>query len=130
MVFSILVLGAPFNSQSAYSAFRFVKAALESEHKIYRVFFYQDGIHNSSAIATPPQDEFNLYQGWQDLQAQHSLDFVTCIAAAARRGLLNENEAKRHNKDNSNMAKEFDLSGLGQLVEATALSDQVITFGQ
>lgn len=130
MVFSILVLGAPFDSQSAYSAFRFTEAALESGNTIYRVFFYQNGIHNSSAIATPPQDEFDLYKGWQALQEKYSLDYVTCIAAAARRGLLNENEARRHNKAHSNMAKEFELSGLGQLVEATALSDQVITFGQ
>ena len=130
MVFSILVLGAPFNSQSAYSAFRFTQAALTSGQSIYRVFFYQDGIHNSSALATPPQDEFNLYQAWQDLKEQYSLDFVTCIAAAARRGLIDDNEAKRHNKENSNMAPQFDLSGLGQLVEATAISDQVITFGQ
>jgi len=130
MVFSILVLGAPFNSQSAYSAFRFTQAALASGQSIYRVFFYQDGIHNSSDLATPPQDEYNLYQAWQNLKEQHSLDFVTCIAAAARRGLLDANEAKRHNKENSNMATQFDLSGLGQLVEATAISDQVITFGQ
>ena len=76
------------------------------------------------------KDEIDLYKGWQDLQTKHAIDFVTCIAAAARRGLLNESEAQRHNKISSNMAKEFDLSGLGQLVEATALSDQVITFGQ
>lgn len=130
MIFSILVLGAPFSSQSSYSAFRFAKAVLESEHKLYRIFFYQDGIHNGSALATPPQDEFDLYQAWQNLQAEHTLDFVTCIAAAARRGIINSSEAKRHNKDNANLADGFDLSGLGQLVEATALSDQVISFGE
>jgi len=129
MIFSILVLGAPFNSQSAYSAFRFTQAALASGQTIYRVFFYQEGIHNSSSLATPPQDEFDLYQAWQDLKEQYQLDFVTCIAAAARRGLLNESEAKRHNKSASNIASQFDLAGLGQLVEASALSDQVITFG-
>ena len=130
MVFSILVLGAPFSSQSAYTAFRFTKAALNSGQSIFRVFFYQDGIHNSSDIATPPQDEFNLYQAWQDLKTEFDLDYVTCIAAAARRGVLDQNEAERHNKRSSNMASQFDLSGLGQLIEATSMSDQVITFGQ
>ena len=130
MVFSILVLGAPFNSQSAYSAFRFTQSALVSGQSIYRVFFYQDGVHNSSAIATPPQDEFDLYQAWQDLKEQYSLDLVTCIAAGARRGIIDKNESQRHNKANSNMATQFDLSGLGQLVEASVVSDQVISFGQ
>ena len=98
MVFSIVVLGAPFNSQSAYSAYRFTKAALESKHSIYRVFFYQDGVHNSSAIATPPQDEFDLYQACENLPELLALDLVTCMAAAARRRLLNESEAKTHKK--------------------------------
>ena len=76
MNFSVLVLGAPFSTQSAYSAFRFTQAALSTGHTIYRVFFYQEGIHNSSEIATPPQDEFDLYKAWQALQEEYSLDFV------------------------------------------------------
>lgn len=130
MQFSILVLGAPFDSQSAYSAFRFTKAALESNHQIYRVFFYQSGIHNSTALATPPQDEFDLYEAWQALKQSYDLDMVTCIAAAARRGVIDDAEASRHNKSHSNMADQFELSGLGQLVEAIALSERLITFGR
>jgi len=129
MNFSILVLGAPFSSQSAYSAYRFTKAALESKHQIHRVFFYQDGIHNSSALATPPQDELDLYKAWQELKQTYSLDMISCIAAAARRGVINNAEAARHNKAHSNMAEQFELSGLGQLVEAVALSERLISFG-
>ena len=129
MRFSVLVLGAPFSSQSAYSAYRFSYAALDSGHHIHRIFFYQDGVHNSSALATPPQDEFDLYHAWQELQSNHALDLVTCIAAAARRGILNTAEAQRHNREHGNMAPQFELSGLGQLVEAIATSDRLITFG-
>lgn len=129
MKFSILVLGSPYNSQAAYSAFRFTSAALEQGHEIFRVFFYQDGIHTTTNLAAPPQDEFDVYQAWKTLQSQHNLDCVTCIAAAARRGVLNAEEADRHDKSCTNLATGFDLSGLGQLVEANTHSDRLITFG-
>lgn len=129
MSLSILILAAPYSSQGAYTAYQFTKAALESGNEIFRVFFYQDGIHNGSNVATPPQDEFNLYNAWQDLKRKYDLDLVVCIAAAARRGLINEQEALRHNKKNSNLSDEFTLSGLGQLIEACKISDKVITFG-
>lgn len=129
MKFSIVVLAAPYASQGSYSAYRFAQAVLANDHEIYRVFFYQDGIHASTYLATPPQDEFNLYQAWQTLQEKHSLDFVTCIAAAARRGLIDAAESKRHSKTQHNLAPGFELSGLGQLIEAQAASDRLVTFG-
>lgn len=129
MIFSILVLGSPYNSQSAYTALRFTQAAIESGHQIFRVFFYQDGIHTTSYLPAPPQDEFDLYKAWQSLSQKHSLDVVTCIAAAARRGVIDSAEATRHEKGAANLSKQFDLSGLGQLVEANVKSDKLITFG-
>jgi len=129
MSLSILVLGSPFSTQASYSAYRFTKAALESSQEIHRVFFYQDGIHTGSDLATPPQDEFNLYKAWQELKKEYDLDLVVCIAAAARRGLINTTESKRHNKEHFNLSDAFELSGLGQLVEACALSEKLVTFG-
>lgn len=130
MNISLLVLGAPYDSQSAYSAYRYAKAALDMGNNLSRVFFYQSGIHNGTKLATPPQDEFNLYENWQTLQKTHDLDLVVCIAAAARRGVIDEGEMARHQKEAFNLAPEFELSGLGQLVEAMATSDRFITFGK
>ena len=129
MKLSVVVLGAPYNSQASYSAYRYTKAALDLGYLVQRVFFYQDGVHTSTTLATIPQDEFDLYRAWQTLQIESGLDCVTCIAAAARRGLINDAEAKRHNRPAHNLAEGFDLSGLGQLIEAAAISDKVITFG-
>ena len=129
MSLSVIVLSAPYSSQSAYTAYRYVKAALESGHTVTRVFFYQDAVHAASKLATPPQDEFDLYEAWQTLQAKFTLDIVVCIAAAARRGLINQAESKRHNKTADNIADNFEVSGLGQLVEACVTSDKTITFG-
>lgn len=129
MIFSLAVYTAPYSSQASYSAYQFALSALNQGHKVYRVFFYQDGVQNATSLTTPPQDEFDLQHAWQNLAKEHNLDLVVCIAAALRRGVLNNIESKRYNKPAHNLAAEFSLSGLGQLVEAAVISDRVISFG-
>ncbi|HSX49842.1 MAG TPA: sulfurtransferase complex subunit TusD [Cellvibrio sp.] len=129
MIFSLAVYSAPYSSQASYSAYQFATAALGQGHSLHRVFFYQDGVHNATNLAAPPQDEFNLQQAWERLAQHHNLDLVVCIAAALRRGILDDNEAKRYEKPSHNLAKDFTISGLGQLVEAAVISDRLISFG-
>ncbi|WP_043316097.1 sulfurtransferase complex subunit TusD [Microbulbifer sp. HZ11] len=129
MQFTLVVYGAPHSAQGAGTALRFAKAVLASGHSIFRVFFYGDGIHNGSALATPPQDEQDLLRQWQALQQSHQLDLTVCIAAAQRRGVLSESEANRLERPAANLADGFTLAGLGQLAEATALSDRLVSFG-
>jgi len=129
MIFSLAVYAAPYSSQASYSAYQFAVALLNQGHNLHRVFFYQDGVHNSTNLAAPPQDEFNLQRAWQHLANSHNLDLVVCIAAALRRGILDDGEAKRYNKPSHNLAEGFSISGLGQLVEAAAVSDRLISFG-
>lgn len=129
MIFSLAVYAAPYSSQASYSAYQFAMTALSQGHSVHRIFFYQDGVHNATNLAAPPQDEFNLQQAWQRLANDHKLDLVVCIAAALRRGILDEGEAKRYDKVSHNLASEFTISGLGQLVEAAVVSDRLISFG-
>jgi tRNA 2-thiouridine synthesizing protein D len=96
MIFSLAVYSAPHSSQASYSAYQFAVALLNQGHSLHRVFFYQDGVHNATSLATPPQDEFNLQKAWQQLAKDYQLDLVVCIAAALRRGVLNEGEATRY----------------------------------
>ena len=77
----------------------------------------------------PPQDDRNLTNEWSELAENHGLDLVVCVAAAQRRGMLDEAEMKRHGKSANNLAKGFRISGLGQLIEAGIQSDRLITFG-
>ena len=129
MKFGILVNEGPYQHQSADSAYQFTKAALENGHEIFRVFFYHDGVNNGTRYAIPPQDDRNITEQWSELQAKYNLDLVICIAAAQRRGILDENEAKRQGKDGDNIAPGFRISGLGQLIEAGIESDRVVSFG-
>jgi len=129
MKFSVLVNEGPYQHQSADSAIQFTKAALEKGHEVMRVFFYHDGVNNGTRYAVPPQDDRNIAQQWTDLAAKYDLDLVICIAAAQRRGILDENEAKRQGKNGHNMADGFRISGLGQLIEAGIQSDRMVIFG-
>lgn len=129
MIFSINVQSPPYSSQASYSAYRFCKALLEQGHHLHRVFFYHDGIYNATRLATPPHDEQDIYQEWQNLAKEHNIELIVCIAAALRRGLLDKEESIRYQKDTHNLADGFTLGGLGQLIEAAASSDRLITFG-
>jgi len=129
MKLSILVNEGPYQHQSADTAIQFTKAALEKGHEIMRVFFYHDGVNNGTRFAVPPQDDRNITEEWTKLAKEHDLDLVICIAAAQRRGILDENEAKRQGKDGDNIAEGFRISGLGQLIEAGIQSERLVIFG-
>lgn len=129
MKLSVLVNEGPYQHQSADTAIQFTKAALEKGHEIFRVFFYHDGVNNGTSFAIPPQDDRNITEQWTELAKTHGLDLVICIAAAQRRGILDENEAKRRGKNGHNIADGFRISGLGQLIEAGIQSDRLVIFG-
>lgn len=129
MKFGILVNEGPYQHQASDSAYLFAKAALEKGHEIFRVFFYHDGVNNATSLAAPPQDDRNITERWSALAKEHNVDLVVCVAAALRRGMLDENEAKRHGKRGDNLAEGFRISGLGQLIEAGIQSDRLVVFG-
>lgn len=129
MKYSLAIYGAPYSSEAPDTAYEFAKAALAAGHEIYRLFFYMDGVHNATELAAPPQDEQNIPARWSELIQTHQIDAVVCIAAALRRGVLDQAEADRYEKSGHNLAPGFTLSGLGQLIDAGIESDRLITFG-
>jgi tRNA 2-thiouridine synthesizing protein D len=129
MKLGIVVNEGPYQHQAADSAYQFAAAALAGGHAIFRVFFYHDGVNNGTRLSTPPQDDRNIPQRWSQLAQEHGLDLVVCVAAAQRRGIVDEGERKRHGKDADNIAPGFRISGLGQLVEAAIECDRLVTFG-
>ncbi|MCP3970918.1 MAG: sulfurtransferase complex subunit TusD [Rhodobacteraceae bacterium] len=129
MKLGIVISEGPYTHQAADTAYQFVKSALAKGHEVPRVFFYHDGVNVSTRLSVPPQDERNIQKNWTALAKEHEIDLVVCIAAAQRRGLLDENEAKRQGKDANNIAEGFRISGLGQLIEMGIQTDRLVTFG-
>lgn len=129
MKLAVQVNEGPYHHQASDTAYQFVKAALEKGHEIFRVFFYHDGVNNATRLTTPPQDDRNVVNRWSELAEKHNLDLVVCVAAAQRRGIVDEGEMKRNGKDADNIAPGFRISGLGQLIEAGIQSDRLVVFG-
>ena len=129
MKLSVVVNEGPYQHQASDTAYHFTRAALDQDHAIFRVFFYHDGVNNGTRLTTPPQDDRDIVKRWSELAQEYELDLVVCIAAAQRRGVVDESEQKRHGKDANNIAPGFRISGLGQLIEAGIKSDRVVVFG-
>ena len=118
MKFGILVNEGPFTHQASDSAYHFVKAAIEKGHQVMRVFFYYDGVNNANKLSAPQSDDRNLVKMWGHLATEHNVDLVVCIAAALRRGIVEDN-----------LADGFRISGLGQLTEVGMAADRLVVFG-
>lgn len=118
MKFGIMVNEGPYTHQATDTAYMFAKAALEKGHEVARVFFYHDGVNNSSSLTEPPQDDRHIVNRWSKLAEDHGVDLVVCVAAAMRRGITE-----------GNLAAGFRISGLGQLVEMGIQADRLVVFG-
>ena len=57
-----------------------------------------DGVNNGTRLATPPQDDRHIPNRWSELAKKHDLDLVLCVAAAQRRGMVDEGEMERNKK--------------------------------
>ena len=128
MKFAIALYSAA-HAPSSRRALLFAKAVLAGGHEIVRLFFYQDGVYSASANVVAPQDEQDIAAQWRAFVTEHHLDGVVCIAAALRRGVLNEEEARRYNRPAANLCAPWELSGLGQLHDAVQSADRLICFG-
>ncbi len=124
-----IALFSPAHAPSSRRALRFAQAALADGHEIVRLFFYQDGVHSAASNVVSAQDELDLSTEWRGFVREHGLDAVVCIAAALRRGVLNKEEAQRYERPAANLEAPWELSGLGQLHEASQLADRLVCFG-
>ncbi|MBT2342277.1 MULTISPECIES: sulfurtransferase complex subunit TusD [Pseudomonas] len=128
MKFAIALFSAA-HAPSSRRALLFAQAALAGGHEIVRLFFYQDGVYNASSSVVTPQDEQDLPRQWRTFVSDHQLDGVVCIAAALRRGALNDEEAQRYQRSAASVEAPWALSGLGQLHDAIQDADRLICFG-
>ncbi len=115
MRFAIVVTGPAYGTQQASSAFQFAQALIAEGHKLSSVFFLiREGVYNANQLTSPASDEFDLVRGWQQLNAQHGVALNICVAAALRRGVVDETEAGKMGLASSTFSRGFTLSGLAR----------------
>ncbi len=128
MNINVLVTGGLYSTQCAYSAWRFCRAAIEAGHKISQVFFYQDGVSQSTNLSVPLADEFDAVNQWAEFSAQHGCELVVCVSAGERRGVIGAEQAGEFGLPGSNMHAAFRVEGLGVLQAASLEADRMVTF--
>ena len=129
MIFSIVVHAPPYSSEAAGTALRFAQALLRKNHEIHRIFFFADGVHNASRLTVVSRDEDNLQEQWRELIRGNELDATVCVSSAIKRGIVDAEQADRHELEGSSMHPEFEIAGLGQLIDACMHSDRTVSFG-
>jgi tRNA 2-thiouridine synthesizing protein D len=128
MNIAIVVHGAGASSDAPRAALSFARAVVAGGHHIHRVFFYHDAVHVANSYAVTPQDETDISKRWAEFAAVHGIELAVCVAAALRRGVLNADEAERYDRAGANLLPPFQITGLGQLVEAAINADRLVTF--
>lgn len=128
MRFAMMVTGPAYGTQQASTALQFARAVIAQGHTLSSVFFYREGVANANQFTTPASDEMDTVRAWQLLHEQHSVELHTCVAAALRRGVVDEVEAKQHQFCAHNLQPGFTLSGLGALAEACLTCERMVQF--
>lgn len=109
------------------TALNLIQAAIEKNITIKGVFFYQAGVLNASRYINLPSDEYAVHTQWGSLANKYKLPLYLCATAAEKYGLLDSLSLKEiDDKLTSNIAQEFTVSGLSELVSLTLDADRVI----
>ncbi|MBR0573571.1 MULTISPECIES: sulfurtransferase complex subunit TusD [Pasteurellaceae] len=126
MRYVVAVKSPVYGSQGSALAYQFIKTLLENNYSISQVFFFQEGISNANKLVNPATDEINLVEKWQYLATSYRLSLHLCIAAAQRRGVVDETTTPLHTQ--TNLAEGFVLAGLGEFSQAVLTADRLVTF--
>ena len=122
MIFTIAVLGSPYDSQANLHAFNFARSVIQKGHHINRVFFFHEGVRIILEQRELGPEEFDYNKAWRELSSEHDVELNVCISSGGRRGVV------KNKTTNSTLAEGFELVGLGILVEAISSGDKYVEF--
>lgn len=126
--YCLLVTGPAYGTQQASSALQFAQALLAAGHRLQSVFFYREGVLNANQLTAPANDEFDVVRAWQRLGQAHQAALNVCVAAALRRGVTDDQQARQLGLAGANLQAGFSLSGLGELAQSVLSCDRVVQF--
>lgn len=106
--FALTITASPFDTDQHNRAQRFMAAAIDGEHHVTQVFFYQEAV-----LAALPNT--TVYSAWVELAQKAKCPLYVCVSAAERRGIVES-------------AAPFEIVGLGDWVEGLSV-DKHLQFG-
>lgn len=118
MNFTILINASPL-SQGSNTAYQYCCALIKKGCELKSIFFYSDGVLHGNKFIELPKDEWQVIAAWQTFSREQNIKLKICVSAAQRRGITEEN-----------LAEQFEITGLGQLMEAIQKSDRLVEFNE
>ena len=70
-----------------------------------------------------------MQASWDELIRDYDLDSAVCVSSAIKRGIVDKQEAERHELSAVSLFESSDIAGLGQLIDAAINSDRLLNFG-
>lgn len=125
MKFLVIVNESPWGSCLALSAWRFVRASLDSGIEIPAIFFRGEGVYNAlSAEATDAGTE-SLSAAWMELEASAGTRLLLCSSSRKRRlpAMQAPGVVGSHFIEPG-----FTESGLAEMFDLMLTCDRVVTF--
>lgn len=123
--FALLLNQGPFSTSNRH-AIQFAQAILQRGHQLLGIFFMDQAVLNANPLLRPASDEYPLSHYWQQL-AEQQVPLYLCASAAERFGLNDADSASQSNIS-SNIAKDFQLTGLGEWISLSQAADRVVSF--
>lgn len=120
---TLLLLTQPATHIMAWHAFNLAQALINAQQPV-EVFFYQDAASIANALSWRPQDEINLAHAWQSLD----IDLPVCVSAALGRGVVDLDNASRHQLPQANLLSGFRMTGLGELADRMLSAQRTLQF--
>ena len=79
------------------------------------IFCYGDGAYLANRLIWLPDDMFNAAKDLQQFVQCHHIAAQVCVSTALARGVVDSDNAQRHQLQGENLADGFELVGLGEL---------------
>ncbi|QJC28285.1 sulfurtransferase complex subunit TusD [Enterobacteriaceae endosymbiont of Plateumaris braccata] len=129
MTFSLLIMGSPYSTQNAYSAYFFTNAVIKEKHYVKDIFFYRNGVYNANKYINLDNYKINLVKCWKYLSNKYHINLYICISSALKRGIiLDKNQISNNQLINNLIESEFQITSLSILAKSVLTCDRFIQF--
>ncbi len=125
----MLVTTAPYDGERVMNAQKFALALIQaSDIELLNIFFYQQGVLNANSLSNPPAQEINLYSGWCEIACRSNASLQVCVTAAAKRGIISQQEMNDHGLSGFSLASPFEQTGLAEFFTQLHKADRLVQF--
>lgn len=129
IIYTILVMSSVISVQNSKSAYLYSKYLVKNKFcDIHSIFFYNDGVFNSSQSINENFEDLNLALEWYKLSKEFFIDLNICSTDVQNRGIIPKQLNQKSNFSYGNMSDCFKCTGLGSLVTAILTSDRFLQF--